>query len=385
VRNYLPRAPHALLVPDLIPRARAAARGARAFLVAAQGAAHPAAWMGGEPLQQMRIVFVLAGGAGGLRPRERLVASLPQLSAAAIGPDSPARPVRGELLRGANGALYERTGDAIRPLGQLATAPDGSLLDVANPEAADVPVVQPSCGAQVTHYRALLPGEGTRRVVRLGEFKTMLAPQLDQAGRLRDNHQLAVKLQIYEAASDIAARDLAQWITGKPTNEHQFGGWTAALSHRFRLALPPTDGARFFRLQVAIDPTASAALEAPQAAVQPRTTRTSIPERFMNPWEFRLAREEAAYDMHRAGTQGAWRSLVRRLANRASRADLEKWRALLSGKPADEQLWGIPPPRRGLAEPAVRAWAERTLREAGFDPGSMLAEWEIYWRRKGLT
>ena len=33
--------------------------------------------------------------------------------------------------------------------------------------------------------------------------------------------------------------------------------------------------------------------------------------------------------------------------------------------------------------PTVRRWAEETA-AAGYDPAHMLAEWEVFWRRKGL-
>ena len=32
--------------------------------------------------------------------------------------------------------------------------------------------------------------------------------------------------------------------------------------------------------------------------------------------------------------------------------------------------------------PTVRRWAAETLAAAGYDPAHMLAEWEVFWRRK---
>jgi hypothetical protein len=57
---------------------------------------------------------------------------------------------------------------------------------------------------------------------------------------------------------------------------------------------------------------------------------------------------------------------------------------LLSGKSADEQLWAVRPPKGGVFHSAIRDWAYKTLETAGYDPRTMLLEWEIFWRRKGL-
>jgi hypothetical protein len=75
------------------------------------------------------------------------------------------------------------------------------------------------------------------------------------------------------------------------------------------------------------------------------------------------------------------RGLVRAFAKRN---EYHRWRALLEGKDADEQLWGVRPPSGRLADAAVRGWASRTLSLAGYDAGRMLREWELYWRRKGV-
>ena len=106
----------------------------------------------------------------------------------------------------------------------------------------------------------------------------------------------------------------------------------------------------------------------------------------IRPWEFRLSREEAVYDMHAAAPRfPALTGLVRRLARRLRHRDeLGKWHALLAAKSRDEQLWAVRPPRGGYSDSAVRGWAARVLELAGYDPRTMLPEWEIFWRRKGL-
>lgn len=113
--------------------------------------------------------------------------------------------------------------------------------------------------------------------------------------------------------------------------------------------------------------------------------RVVIPEAFMRPWELRLSREEAIYDMHAEGRRSRILSLVERVRNKLDEAaELRKWHVMLAGKSADEQLWAVRPPRGGLTDPLVREWARRTLEGAGYDAASMLAEWEIFWRRKGI-
>jgi len=66
------------------------------------------------------------------------------------------------------------------------------------------------------------------------------------------------------------------------------------------------------------------------------------------------------------------------------RSDFERWSSLLTNKAADEQLWAVRPPTHSLNKPQIRHWALQVLAAAGYDAQSMLTEWEIYWRRKGL-
>jgi hypothetical protein len=147
-------------------------------------------------------------------------------------------------------------------------------------------------------------------------------------------------------------------------------------------------GARFMALRVALDPTAEAAAQpsmsdTPMAVTTP-VLKTSIPEEFSKPWELRLSRDEALYDMTLAASHGAWQRLLDWLLNRISGRDMKKWHALLFGKNPDQQLWAIKPPRGGLRDARIRCWVEQTLQLGGYDVASMLAEWEIHWRRRGL-
>src|SRR5262245_34058459 len=131
--------------------------------------------------------------------------------------------------------------------------------------------------------------------------------------------------------------------------------------------------------------TASRHPESPAPAEPQRSTvrqpdlKTAIPERWIKPWEFQISREEAMYDMQLAPS---FRSRLAALFG--NRKSWRKWQALLTGKSLDEQLWAVRPPRGRLAQPTTREWARKTLGEAGYDAKTMVAEWEIFWRRKGL-
>jgi hypothetical protein len=70
---------------------------------------------------------------------------------------------------------------------------------------------------------------------------------------------------------------------------------------------------------------------------------------------------------------------------RVRRSDFERWTSLLANKNADERLWAIRPPKNSLNKAQIRGWACQALALAGYDTQTMLAEWEIYWRRKGLS
>ena len=87
----------------------------------------------------------------------------------------------------------------------------------------------------------------------------------------------------------------------------------------------------------------------------------------------------------RGGLRAVIRSLTNWFANRSALREAgRKWQSLLAGKSLDEQLWAVRPPRGMIARPDVRDWARQTLERAGYDPRLMLAEWEIFWRRKGM-
>lgn len=128
------------------------------------------------------------------------------------------------------------------------------------------------------------------------------------------------------------------------------------------------------------------ATETSPAAAARGGLKTAIPEEWVKPWELRLSRDEALYDMRiEASTSSSITGAIRNLKRRiGSRQAFRKWQSLLCGKSLDEQLWGVRPPAGQFWRPQVREWAHRVLAQAGYDPGVMLSEWEIFWRRKGL-
>jgi hypothetical protein len=270
-------------------------------------------------------------------------------------------------------------------------------------------------------YRKLFPDPGQRRVVRLGDFKAMLTAQLVHPERLRDSHWIPCYLQVYEACGPQRLDSLAATALGDPKLAWQFQFLTDPLARRLGLAplLKPRPQIstttrhpggilpyeRLFRFQVERDPTVQDSVMGDNEQVAPSAAtpwtpmrspglsspagsglRKSIPERMIKPWEFRATRDEALYDMNVAKAfAGCFSSLARRLKGLIGhRGEMKKWRLLLSGKSADEQLWSVRPPSSGVSHPAIREWARKTLEAGGYDPQVMLVEWEIFWRRKGV-
>ena len=268
-------------------------------------------------------------------------------------------------------------------------------------------------------YRKLFPDPGLQRLVRLGDFKAALTAQLLHPERLRDSHWIPCYLQVYEACMPQRLDSLAAAALGDQKLAWQFQFLTDAVARHLEVAsalkpswpmspgmrrpgnILPTE--RVFRLQVECDPTAdnfpartdnrpgnpaavrSTPLQAP--AMPPGgALKKSIPERMIKPWEFRMSREEALYDMNVAKTfAGSLSSLARRLkALIGGGGETKKWRRPLTGKSVDEQLWAVRPPRGGVSHAAIREWARKTLEVAGYDSQAMLLEWEIFWRRKGV-
>lgn len=293
------------------------------ILVGIQRDLGPALPFGGTRLQRMRVIVV----------EPRLTSDPPDAEADSPDEDSmaevlppwapggerfpaphtPARPVLGEILRGEDGALYERFGARIRPLAGLAAGPHGEVLEVPEsgevaprlrarvamaPVLADVetdagptpgargprgetaPSSQPPGGdpavaeaeSALPACRPLLPEPGQWRVVRLGDFKPMLLSQLAHPERLRDTHRLPCYVQVFEVGKPQRLEELALAIFGEATATQEVRLVTPAIVQQLQLAplLPPPPRVprpaslrsalllphdRVFCLEVAQDPT----------------------------------------------------------------------------------------------------------------------------------
>jgi len=358
-----------------------------------------------------------------------------------------ARPISGQVVRDRAGRLCEVRGRELRPLHRIARDPLGQLLELLPgqslptetegeeplegelvselpakaaqhhaPERA--PAAQPLAPAK-NRCRKLFAEPGLPRVLELGRFRPILAAQLAHPERLREEHRLACHLQIYQALVPQRADEFLEALegVGKALSvQPLLPEVIRALGLAEFLARHPRPPERvgqdpghvlaneyFFSLRIASDPTAGAtrpaettpaavranAVPVPAKAVSPAAVPAAaplvreIPERFLNPWEFRASREEALYDMSIGAASGAVRRALRKIgAWFLRREEYRKWRALLVTRDLEEQLWAVRPPRSALADPAVREWAKETLESAGYDARTMLLEWEVFWRRK---
>jgi hypothetical protein len=394
------------------------------FFVAIQREQAPPVCFGRSKLERMRVIVVeprdLDSNTFNDEAVEPAFEVLPRLPALPHHRTLQSRLVNGEILRGENDELYERIGNRIRRLRNLASGPGGEILDVATavkpvqpqrartvetpqPATENTPQnAQPPAGA----FRKLLPDPGQWFIVPFGAFKQMLAPQLAHAERLRDAHRLPCHTQVFEVTEAQHVEQLAGEIFGEGAPGRLLP-LTASAAVQLQLApvlpLPSRiprsgprapgvllPGDRVFHLQIASDPTAEETeLQPAPENIQPSSAqalKTSIPERFAKPWEFQVSREEALYDLSCASTfLGSLGTRLRRLLRWfAFQRELRKWQILLSGKTADEQLWTVRPPHGGLTHRFVHAWAQSALQLAGYDPRNMLTEWRIFWRRKGV-
>lgn len=456
------------------------------LLVGIQRDSAPPFLFGGSRLQRMRVILIAPeqaldfdefdppGDEDDFDPE--VLPPLPVLARKVRGPWPP-RLVQGEILRGENGELYERLGDRIRPLGRLASGPRGEVLDVLEAGSAPPPAPQWQTAAPTAKpgneratrteaalasaenqaeaaappadpqrelgpkssppCRALFAEPGQWRIVRLGDFKAMLTPQLAHPERLRDAHRLPCYVRVFELSAPQRIEALAATLLGDAARAVQLQPLSPAVVTHLQLApalpaprqpwpLPPHEpgrllpGERVVHLQLASDPTAeepttapapvptqnhveastttpatgtlpAQSLGPPSAPVPPNTPsaptlKTTIPTEFLKPWEFRLSREEALYDLSTAGTaSGRFRAALRRFVSWLRlRDEFRKWQILLHGRSLDEQLWAVRPPGGGVTHPFVREWARRALELSGHDARAMLTEWEIFWRRKGV-
>lgn len=258
-----------------------------------------------------------------------------------------------------------------------------------------------------------------RLTVRVGDFPQLLSAQLAQPRRLSETHQLPCELDVVLAPEQAVLAAIGEapgseqnaqgpWTiltrnAAEKLNAHSFlQQWRQGIS---RGGDPPgiNDRSTFlFRLRVISDPTAdrdAVSVDAPSASVESHDHRASvesharggtsvrrgIPATYRKPWEMRFTREEAVYGMTVSSRFAhPVARLLRRLAARVfGGTDRRRWQAMLIGRTLDDQLWSVRPPREAFQSSTLRHWVIDTLRLAGYDPETMLTEWEIHWRRKG--
>ena len=226
-------------------------------------------------MQRMRVVVLPANQPNEFDSSELL----PGVFRRALPPMPPAlpmtreerpRPVRGEILRDQEGRLYEKIGEQIRPLNKLVSGSRGQVLELVplrkpifrnpsprlnrmrhlwilkkrrreNPPGGGRqrkqneefnqagPVARPASETpKPAPYRKLFPDPGQGRVIRLGDFKSMLAPQLAHPERVRDTHRLACYLQVYEVTTVQRLESLAASVLGDAGQVSQLQPMTAA-------------------------------------------------------------------------------------------------------------------------------------------------------------
>jgi hypothetical protein len=397
----------------------------RVFLVMISPDLLPPIFHENNPLQRMRTIRVQPGESTGLEPSQPGTGPLTE-RALAVHPiprtlertPLSSRLVQGEIMRDQRGRLYEKVDLQLRPLHSLVSGPNGEIFELAaiqhDPDLnANEGARNVTAQTSESACRKLLQDPGEWRVVCWGDFKDMLAAQLSHAERLRDSHRLACYVQVYEITKPQRIETVATEVFGKADSDRQLCPLTLAMATRLQLMpllqrrphiplqmrrepglLLPND--RLFRLQLINDPTADRdtvaqnqsradsppVADSGQGLALATPARRTIPERFVKPWEFQLSREEALYDVKLDGPFN--RLMQRAKAWLQGRKQFQKWQTLLSGKNPEEQLWSVRPPKGAITYQSVQEWARKTLEKAGYDSATMLIEWQVYWRRKGL-
>lgn len=391
------------------------------YLIAVRDDVLPPVFFGNALLQRMRAVL-LSPGAAIAPDLGDCVINIPfeeftQAFDSQPLPMPQIRPVSGEILRDEQGHLYERNGSSLRRLCNLASSRRGEILETPAAEGREKirQRTEPKL-PRTRAFRQFFRDPGQSRILCWGEYKSLLKDQVSKPERLRDNHRLACFAQVYENFVSRTPEAFARECFGDVRVASQLFELTDVLAGRLKIAslLPPAPprredprdglicaGDRIVRLQLAVDPTAEAtpapsvsataavtSAPAASAATPPvpeagsaSALKTAIPDRFLAPWEIQFTRERVLSDMQ---TPESAPARLRRWTQSVLRnAELKRWRRQLWGKAADEQLWGIRPPQGSLRVADVYEWAKTTLDASGY-ASSMLQEWEIFWRQKGL-
>src|ERR1044071_2464130 len=139
------------------PQAAASSAGIRIFLVSIQRPELPFANRAFEP---MRVMRVQPGDPIEMSVSDAVVGPLPMLTAASpptseVSDEKPLLPraVRGEILRDEYGRLYEKIGQRIRHLHQVASGPRGEIVDlIPATESAQRDVFESASSAPAADY-----------------------------------------------------------------------------------------------------------------------------------------------------------------------------------------------------------------------------------------
>lgn len=335
----------------------------RVLLVAIHRGPQPAAFLGSHPLRRLQVLLATPGdevelertGAKAQPAAGAQTQVLPQMPATPGSLRLRPRLVQGEILSDDDGRLFERAGNRIRPLQRLFSGPHGEVLEL------------PAEPRRETDAEAPAPDAETPKAEAQAEPRAEAAPEQRRHSQRPIRRQPQPHPMRAMRAAQQAPAPHHQTRNGGADNQRQ--EQASAAGHR--LTIRQND----IQQQSPATPLgASGGL------------KTAIPDQWIRQWEFQISREEAIYDMRaaasfRASPLAFIRDLTGWFGNRRAR---RKWQALLAGKKPDEQLWAVRPPRGLIGSPAVREWARQTLEQAGYDTSAMLAEWEIFWRRKGL-
>ncbi len=318
-------------------------------------------------------------------PPPRILPPLPLPLPRHDQPGPQPRLVRGDILSDSTGQLYERFGRHVRPLQRVVSGPRGEILEL-------VPGLRTNTAAErhdpnaSRHYADSLAGAPPEPPV-----KSASAASTDStAAHAEESATVAYQSAPPQPVSPPRGlRPDPRQMRRRYAGDFNPPPAPPPIRPQPPVAEPPPQTCAAQPPPPA-QPVPGATVEAAPNATPNATPnggpKTAIPEQWLKPWELRLSRDEALYDMRleaaaNSSVIGAVHNLKRRLGNGQA---FQKWQSLLAGKSLDEQLWGVRPPTGQFAHPQVREWTRQTLALAGYDPGVMLPEWEIFWRRKGL-
>ncbi|MGH9839952.1 MAG: hypothetical protein ACREEM_14305 [Blastocatellia bacterium] len=325
----------------------------RVLLVAIHSGAQPAAFPGPRPLQRLQVMLAAPDEQIEFDPLGAMAQAIASAPPQVI-PRMPAvngdarlrpRPVHGEILSDENGRLYEKIGRHIRPLQRLFSGPRGEVLELPAEAQAEQrrPPSPPSLQAGAAEASNPETQAKARTDSRADASPEQRQPQRQPPRCFPQHPGPGAGSGARYARQTQAPFPRPQPQRDEATDRQQAQAPAPAADHR------PTvrqhDGPR----------QAEASAGSTTTGAAPNGPKTAIPERWINPWEFQISREEALYDLQLAPSfRGSLATFIRGLIGWfGQRRAWRKWQTLLAGRSLDEQLWSAPPPRGSLAHPAA--------------------------------